>query len=102
MLFGRSHTHSPLGRCSSAADSENRTRPGDRAVWINLPLSQDRRSLLISRVTITAVVAWMSVVVLFRHFYSETVRRKEGLEDLHVYMSHPSLLPEKLFKITLA
>ena len=50
---------------SSAADSENRTRPGDRAVWINLPLSQDGRSLLISRVTITAVVAWMSVVVLF-------------------------------------
>ena len=101
MLFGRSHTHSPLVRCSSAADSENRTRPGDRAVWINLPLSQDRRSLLISRVTITAVVAWMSVV-LFRHFYSETVLRKEDLEDLHVYMSHTSLPPEKLFKITLA
>ena len=38
---------------------------------------------MISRVTITAVVAWMSVAVLFRHFYSEAVRRKEGPEDIH-------------------
>ena len=69
--------------CSSAADSENRACPSDRAVRVNLPLSQDRRSLLISRLTITAVVAWMSVADLFRHFYSEAVRRKEGPEDIH-------------------